>query len=162
MKFHPALFKREEKDKPFIDLPYICVFAIATQDQILLYSTRSLHPFATIGSIHYAELTDLAWTSREHLSDSKTGSKLMACSRDGFVTLVDFDIGELGTQLTKEELPDNVSSLFDYLDIDSLKAKKEVEIKENSPTIIIPKFKSRKNNSDNLLTQQPEESKMEL
>lgn len=84
------------------------MFAIATQDQILLYSTRSLFPFATIGSIHYAELTDLSWTSREHFKDSQSGSKLMACSRDGFVTLIDFDIGELGIQLTKEELPENI------------------------------------------------------
>lgn len=134
VRFHPALFERTEIDEPFIDLPYILVWAIATQDQIMIYSTRSEVPFAVIDNIHYAELTDLAWS----------GYKLMACSRDGFVTLVSFDESDIGKWLTKDQIPDNVSHLFEYLDLEAWKEKNRDKVIE-APEVHKPTFKSRKN-----------------
>lgn len=169
VRFHPALFQRTPEDTPFIDLPYIIVFAIATMEDILIYSTRSLYPFATISNIHYAELTDLAWTSREHQKTGKSGSKLMACSRDGFITLVDFEEGELGTQMEKEEIPENVQGLFDYMEIDPLKVMPKKVEKDVTP--IVPKFTSRKQRMQEsskassgpgpVVKKEPEESKMQ-
>lgn len=37
------------------------VFAVATLDSILLYDTQQATPFAYIGNIHYAALTDVTW-----------------------------------------------------------------------------------------------------
>ncbi len=88
VRFCPLLFKREPEDEPFIDLPYIVCFAVATLDQVLIYTTRSLVPFAAVSNIHLAELTDLAWMGRE---------KLLVSSREGFVTNIMFEEGELGT-----------------------------------------------------------------
>ncbi len=88
VRFCPVLLKRETDDdgnfidEPFIDLPYIVAFAIATQDQVMIYTTKSTIPYAVISSIHYQELTDLAWSNNE---------KLMISSRDGFITLVKFE-----------------------------------------------------------------------
>lgn len=63
VRFCPVLFKREEDDEPFIDLPYIVVWAIATQEQVMIYSSRSTFPFAVVSNIHYAELTDATWST---------------------------------------------------------------------------------------------------
>jgi hypothetical protein len=77
------LFERLPEDKPFIDLPYITVWAVITIEQVLIYSTRSVYPCAKIDNIHYEALTDLAWS----------GDKLVVCSQDGYCTLIDFDCG---------------------------------------------------------------------
>lgn len=37
------------------------VFAVATLDSVLLYDTQQVAPFAFIGNIHYAALTDATW-----------------------------------------------------------------------------------------------------
>lgn len=137
VRFNPNLFERKDEDEPFIDLPYVIVFAIATQDQIMIYSTKSLHPLAIIGNIHYAELTDLSWSN----------NKLIASSRDGFVTMVNFDENDLGQKLTKEALPDNVAHLFDYLDIKKWRAEHENKVQEQQQ-VFVPTFKSRKNRTE--------------
>jgi chromatin assembly factor 1 subunit B len=142
VKFHPALFERKEEDEPFIDLPYILVFAIATQDQIMVYSTRSLHPYSVISNIHYAEITDLSWSKE----------KLIASSRDGFVTHVVFEESDLGKIIKLEDIPEafaipnstnGMNTLFDYLDIELWKARNKKE--EVEQKVIQPTFKSRKN-----------------
>jgi len=56
----------------------------------MIYTTKSTIPYAVISSIHYQELTDLAWYNNE---------KLMISSRDGFITLVKFEQNELGQKL---------------------------------------------------------------
>jgi len=42
-------------------LPYRMVFAVATQNAVLLYDTQQSAPFARIARIHYTRLTDLTW-----------------------------------------------------------------------------------------------------
>ena len=48
---------------PFIcfRLPYRMVFAVGTEDAVLLYDTQQQSPFAYISNIHYHQLSDLAW-----------------------------------------------------------------------------------------------------
>jgi hypothetical protein len=43
------------------DIPYRMVFAVATQNSLLLYDTQQASPFARIARIHYTRLTDLSW-----------------------------------------------------------------------------------------------------
>lgn len=42
-------------------LPYRMVFAVGTEDAVLLYDTQQQSPFAYISNIHYHQLSDLAW-----------------------------------------------------------------------------------------------------
>ena len=37
------------------------VFAVATEDSVLLYDTQQPQPFAYIGNIHYHQLSDVTW-----------------------------------------------------------------------------------------------------
>jgi len=42
-------------------LPYRMVYAVASQDSVVLYDTQSTCPFGCVNNIHYASITDLAW-----------------------------------------------------------------------------------------------------
>lgn len=42
-------------------LPYRMVFAVASEDSILLYDTQQTLPFGLVTNIHYHTLSDLAW-----------------------------------------------------------------------------------------------------
>ncbi|KAI8911261.1 WD40-repeat-containing domain protein [Powellomyces hirtus] len=69
-------------------LPYRYMYAVACQDALVIYDTQQLDPLAYISGLHYATLTDLAWSS--------DGCTLLMTSTDGFCSVVSFDEGELG------------------------------------------------------------------
>ncbi|KAG9297684.1 hypothetical protein G9A89_011199 [Geosiphon pyriformis] len=71
-----------------LDLPYRMIYAVATQDAIIIYDTQQLSPLVTISNLHYATFTDLTW--------SADGNTLIATSSDGFCSIVCFHKGELG------------------------------------------------------------------
>ena len=50
-----------EKYQTIFCLPYRMVYAVATQNSIMLYDTQQAEPFARISRIHYIGLNDLAW-----------------------------------------------------------------------------------------------------
>lgn len=83
-------------DGPFLGLPYRMVFAVATQNAILLYDTEQSSPFAHITNIHYTRLSDLTW--------SPDGLVLVASSTDGFCSIITFGEGEIG-KIYDGELP---------------------------------------------------------
>ena len=37
------------------------VFAVATEDSVLLYDTQQKQPFGFITNVHYHQLSDLTW-----------------------------------------------------------------------------------------------------
>jgi len=81
--------KSEEKSATSVfKLPYRMVFAIATLDSIVLYDTQQTAPFGYISNIHYAALTDVAW--------SNDGSMLLVSSSDGYCSIAHFKKDELG------------------------------------------------------------------
>lgn len=45
----------------FFSLPYRMVYAIATQDSVLIYDTQQHTPLCAISNLHYATFTDLTW-----------------------------------------------------------------------------------------------------
>lgn len=47
--------------KPAFSLPYRMVYAVATQDSVLLYDTQQLTPICIVSNLHCATFTDLAW-----------------------------------------------------------------------------------------------------
>lgn len=47
--------------KPAFSLPYRMVYAVATQDSVLLYDTQQQTPICVVSNLHCATFTDLAW-----------------------------------------------------------------------------------------------------
>ncbi|CAL1537992.1 unnamed protein product [Lymnaea stagnalis] len=77
-----------EKHKSIFCLPYRIVFAIATEDSVILYDTQQTMPVGLLKNIHYHQISDLSWTS--------DGKALIVSSTDGFCTIATFDEDELG------------------------------------------------------------------
>ncbi|KAK3861851.1 hypothetical protein Pcinc_032227 [Petrolisthes cinctipes] len=109
VRFCPLLFKlrpspnqeegqdnAEEQPKLF-QLPYRMIFAVATQNAVLLYDTQQPVPFAKLSNIHYTRLSDIAWSS--------DGRIMVVSSTDGYCSLVSFAPGELGEVYHHETSP---------------------------------------------------------
>jgi chromatin assembly factor 1 subunit B len=46
---------------PAFALPYRIVYAVATQDAVLIYDTQQQKPICVVSNLHYATFTDLTW-----------------------------------------------------------------------------------------------------
>nr|GMC98776.1 chromatin assembly factor 1 subunit FAS2 [Ipomoea batatas] len=73
----------------FFKLPYRLIFAVATLNSVYIYDTEGVEPIAVIAGLHYAAVTDIAW--------SPDGKFLALSSQDGYSTLLEFENEELGT-----------------------------------------------------------------
>eukprot|EP00775_Hariotina_reticulata_P011727 gene11727-11871_t len=67
---------------------YRLVLAVATLDSVLLYDMETLEAVMLAGPLHYAPITDLAW--------SRDGSCLAVSSHDGYCSLLTFQEGRVG------------------------------------------------------------------
>lgn len=74
--------------KGLLDMPYRLVYALATNDSLLIGDTMSTEPLTCIQNIHCTRLTDISWSS--------DGLLLMASSTDGYCSIISFEKGELG------------------------------------------------------------------
>lgn len=50
-----------QNSAPVFALPYRIVYAVATQDAILVYDTQQQTPLAVVSNLHFATFTDLSW-----------------------------------------------------------------------------------------------------
>ena len=66
---------------------YRVVFAIATQTEVLVYDTQHWYPICRFKDLHYAPISDIAW--------SPCGRLLCMSSQDGYITFVRFNDGEV-------------------------------------------------------------------
>ncbi|SPO07648.1 related to chromatin assembly complex, subunit p60 [Cephalotrichum gorgonifer] len=80
--------------KPAFVLPYRMIYAVATQDSVILYDTQQQTPVCIVSNLHCATFTDLAWSS--------DGLTLLITSSDGFCSTLSFEAGELGEIYTGE------------------------------------------------------------
>jgi len=80
--------KEWEKNKSLFCLPYRMVFAVASEDTVLIYDTQQTIPVGLLRNIHYHQISDLSWSS--------DGRVLIVSSTDGFCTIATFEKGELG------------------------------------------------------------------
>jgi chromatin assembly factor 1 subunit B len=46
---------------PVFALPYRVVYAVATQDAVLVYDTQQQTPLCVVSNLHFATFTDLSW-----------------------------------------------------------------------------------------------------
>ncbi|KAI0505819.1 WD40 repeat-like protein [Xylaria bambusicola] len=88
--------------KPTFALPYRVVYAVATQDAVLIYDTQQTTPICVVSNLHLATFTDLTWSS--------DGSTLLISSSDGFCSTLSFTPGELGQEYKGELLSGKNSS----------------------------------------------------
>ncbi|KAI9911989.1 hypothetical protein PsorP6_009572 [Peronosclerospora sorghi] len=86
-------------------MKYRSVFAVITLDAVIIYDTQvtshisvdtfdgcqQTHPICTIKGLHYADLTDAAWTA--------DGQTLSVSSTDGYISLIQFEDGFFGASI---------------------------------------------------------------
>ncbi|XP_062905860.1 chromatin assembly factor 1 subunit B [Mobula hypostoma] len=82
------------KKMNMFNLPYRLVFAVVSEDSVLLYDTQQSVPFGYISNIHYHTLSDIAW--------SRDGTYLTISSTDGYCSFITFKKGELGVPLKEK------------------------------------------------------------
>ncbi|KNC54541.1 chromatin assembly factor 1 subunit B [Thecamonas trahens ATCC 50062] len=100
VRFCPHLFELNEavsETPAALPLPYRMVFAVASIDTVTVYETQTMRPVALVSNVHCAAITDLAW--------SPNARYLAVASQDGYVTLLKFGDGELGTFLPEAKYP---------------------------------------------------------
>ncbi|KAF2073342.1 hypothetical protein CYY_005360 [Polysphondylium violaceum] len=108
-KFSPVLYKNKESstatNNGMFDLPYRMIFAVATQDTIVVYDTSSIDkPIALVSNLHYSTITDIGW--------STDGTVLFITSEDGFCSYVSFLESELGPVLPESDYPDSIKQII--------------------------------------------------
>ncbi|KAL7567408.1 hypothetical protein ACA910_010292 [Epithemia clementina (nom. ined.)] len=109
---------------------YRSLFCVLTWDSVLLYDTYSSHPLAVLSGLHYANLTDAAWTPDGH--------DLLVSSSDGYVSLIRFAPGELGTPISaSSSLPVCSSSTSPTMTMTTTTTLGRPE-KHPQPTVILP------------------------
>lgn len=89
---------------PVFALPYRIVYAVATQDAVLVYDTQQQTPLCVVSNLHFATFTDLTWYVNSSIAldrlltryRSNDGLTLAMSSSDGFCSMLSFAPGELG------------------------------------------------------------------
>ncbi|KAF3787909.1 Chromatin assembly factor 1 subunit [Nymphaea thermarum] len=115
VRFCPITFSlRGCNPTPLFKLPYRIVFAVATLNSLYLYDTESAVPIAILAGLHYAAITDIAWSP-----DAKF---LALSSQDGYCTVLEFENDELGSPISISETRKAVGDL------------KLTEVEEKTPT----------------------------
>ena len=99
VRFCPLIFHKKEKNDSscpaLLELNYVMIFAIGTNDSVFIYGTDSIKPRYALTNIHYQSITDLAWN----------GDKMLAISSsDGYISFVSFEENELGIPFKPEEI----------------------------------------------------------
>ncbi|XP_048433366.1 chromatin assembly factor 1 subunit FAS2-like [Pyrus x bretschneideri] len=96
VRFCPLLFSlRGSNQSGFFNLPHRIVFAVATLNSLYIYDTESVTPIAIFAGLHYAAITDIAWSPDAHY--------LALSSQDGYCTVVEFENNELGSPIYLSE-----------------------------------------------------------
>lgn len=141
IRFCPLLLKlkeRNDEDPPaLIDLPYRMVFAVATIDHVLIYTTQSIYPLSIVKNLHYDSINDLAWMNNQMLAIG---------SSDGFCSFIDFAEDFIGERLPldSEQMPEYLKD--HYKDLSAVSFQRNIEIAAQNKTTGFAKisFKSKK------------------
>ncbi|CUM65300.1 uncharacterized protein PRCAT00002935001 [Priceomyces carsonii] len=83
VRFSPIIYKLSNTEKRVFDLPYDMIFAVATQDSVIIYSTSNLEPLGFVSNLHYSVITDLVW--------DRDGQSIIISSADGFCSAIVFE-----------------------------------------------------------------------
>lgn len=119
----PKLFALREDVQNVTNLAYRMIFAVSTTDSVIFYDTQTMKPCARISDIHYANMTDLAW--------SHDGLNLFVASRDGYVTRITFSENELGDTYSK-----SISDVLELVRVNLFSDLNETEEPENEAKVV--------------------------
>ena len=143
VRFCPLIFHKKETEADnapaLLDLNYVMIFAIGTNDSVFIYGTDSIQPRYAITNIHYQSITDLAWN----------GDKMLAISSsDGYISFVVFEENELGIPYKPEDInwdDEKFKKQYQlYFDVDINK-----NVMSNTQNIITDiKIRKKKNNTN--------------
>lgn len=135
VRFCPVKFKLlGTNTSSLFKLPYRLIFAVATLNSLYVYDTESIHPIVVVAGVHYAAITDIAW--------SPGGNYLVLSSQDGYCTLLEFDNQELGSPVpvsekkqavgdeTKSPIMEAMVEDSSSASVDRIKEKVENSVKE--------------------------------
>jgi len=111
-----------KENNTYFKVPYRMVYAVASLDAITFYDTQHDLPIAHCANLHYASLTDIAWSS--------DGKLVVISSTDGYCSFVRFDDGELGTPITFDPIEYQVTQAKIRKAQKKGSSKKEVKKKE--------------------------------
>lgn len=121
--FNPVLYRKNSGAEVF-SLPYKMVFAVATQNSVVIYDTQHMRPLGVQANMHYLSITDLCW--------NPDGQSVMVSSTEGFCSVIRFDKGVFGDRYEKEPARENVTDN----EVKNEKTTKEEEVKtEDKKTI---------------------------
>ncbi len=95
VRFSPVVYRLRQGQPSWTDSPYRMVFAVASLKRVAFFDTQGRVPFAIVENVHYAAITDIAW--------SADGTTCFLSSQDGYCTIVSFETGQMGTPLPKDE-----------------------------------------------------------
>lgn len=109
VRFCPVIFSLRENEtekgsSSGFALPYRLVFAVATLDSLYVYDTQRSEPIVIFAGIHYAAITDIAW--------SADAQYVAVSSQDGYCSLLIFHGNELGTKLSSGDVPANIAKFL--------------------------------------------------
>lgn len=91
ISFSPIYYALSKNSKSIFNTPYKLIYAVLTQDTVLIFDTTSMKPIGSVSGIHYRTLTDLTW--------NQDGMNLVVSSADGFCSTVRFKTGVFGEKL---------------------------------------------------------------
>ncbi|KAJ8765357.1 hypothetical protein K2173_012054 [Erythroxylum novogranatense] len=127
VRFSPIAYSfRGSNPAGFFKLPHRLVFAVATLNSVYVYDTESVPPISILAGLHYAAITDIAW--------SPNAQFLAVSSQDGYCTLIEFGADELGSPISLTEdkentVHDDKSSILEKTD-KMMVERKEDEVME--------------------------------
>ena len=112
VRFNPVFYKHRDgynassagASALLTDLPYRFVFAVCGIEGVAIYDTDETNPIAMVSAIHYAAITDCAWSS--------DGTCLVVTSTDGYASMITFDADELGERASAEDVPADVAPML--------------------------------------------------
>lgn len=124
--FSPRKYKLLLAGPNLFKLPYKMVFAVATQDAVVIYSTDDLQPLGMLSNLHYLTITDLCW--------ELDGYGIVVSSADGFCSVISFDHGVFGEDLDPETLihPEPVATKLVSVKAEPVSAEVPVAVKEST------------------------------
>ena len=94
ISFNRNLYHLSSSGSSAIALPYKMVFAVATQNSVLIYDTQQLQPLGVASNLNYQTITDITWED--------DGQSLMVSSVEGFCSIVVFEKELFGPVYTEK------------------------------------------------------------
>jgi len=87
---------KTDSNSKALNVPYRMLYAVASLDTVTVYDTQHNFPIGYCANMHYASITDMAWSS--------DGKLLVVSSKDGYCSFIKFDERELGKPITYDPL----------------------------------------------------------